>query len=111
READLGHRKWGLPGIPLPSGPRCPHPLWGSLLSLKSMPAPAPCWGLSSGPPAAARAKCQKGSKHFILLIFFSFLIKLNSKTKIHKLLRRWLPLLPPTHTDTGHPTKKTKLL
>ena len=72
---------------------------------------------------AAARAKCQKGSKHFILLIFFPFLIKLNSKTKIHKLpcpppppspprsLRRWLPFLHPTHTDTGYPTEKTKLL
>uniref|UniRef100_A0A2I3HNB9 Uncharacterized protein n=1 Tax=Nomascus leucogenys TaxID=61853 RepID=A0A2I3HNB9_NOMLE len=104
---------------------RVPHPPPGSVPTarMRQLAAPQVQVGLSSD-KADARAKGQKGSKHFILFFFSSFLIKLNSKTKIHKLppcprpppsparsLRHWFPLLHPTHRDTGHPTEKTKLL
>lgn len=49
------------------------HTPVGQLASLKTTSALGPGWGLSSGPDkAAGRAKCQKGSKHFILSLFFN---------------------------------------
>uniref|UniRef100_A0A5F8HAM9 Uncharacterized protein n=1 Tax=Monodelphis domestica TaxID=13616 RepID=A0A5F8HAM9_MONDO len=73
---------------------------------------------------AAVSLRDQKGSNHFILLMFFNFLIKLNSKTKIHKLppllpplslphphLQRWLPFLHPHSQTQRYPTEKMKLL
>uniref|UniRef100_A0A2R8ZBX6 Uncharacterized protein n=1 Tax=Pan paniscus TaxID=9597 RepID=A0A2R8ZBX6_PANPA len=97
---------------------RMPHlPLgWVPTARMRQLAAPQVQVGLSS------EQRARKGQN--ILFSFFFFLIKLNSKTKIHKLppcpppppspalgLRHWFPLLHPTHRDTGHPTEKTKLL
>lgn len=110
---------------------RVPHLPLGSVLTayLWQLAAPQVQVGLSSGSQTMEtkqmpEQRARKGQNILFSSFFFSFLIKLNSKTKIHKLppcpppppspargLRHWFPLLHPTHRDTGHPTEKTKLL